>query len=59
MIDYLWELSHDTIGAAKIVLYSVPQAVTFYKRYGFKMFGVTMYGDVGYFVEGCERCIMT
>lgn len=54
MIDYLWKLSHDTIGAAKIVLYSVPQAVTFYKRHGFKMFGDTMYGDVGYFVEGCE-----
>jgi len=54
MIDYLWELSHSRIGAAKIVLYSVPQAVNFYKRHGFKMFGDTMYGDDGYFVEGCE-----
>lgn len=54
MIDYLWEMSHSQIGAAKIVLYSVPQAVNFYKRHGFKLFGETMYGDTGYYVEGCE-----
>ena len=54
MIDHLWEISHDQIGAAKIVLYSVPQAISFYKRHGFKLFGETMYGDSGYFVEGCE-----
>lgn len=54
MIDYLWEMSHSQIGAAKIVLYSVPQAVNFYKRHGFKLFGETMFGDTGYYVEGCE-----
>lgn len=42
------------IGAAKIVLYAVPQAISFYKRHGFKEFGDTMYGDEGYYVEGCK-----
>lgn len=54
MLDHLWNISQKQIGAAKIVLYSVPQAVSFYKRHGFKLFGDTMYGDTGYFVEGCE-----
>lgn len=54
MISYMAEISHKVIGAAKIVLYAVPQAVSFYKRHGFKEFGDTMYGDEGYYVEGCK-----
>lgn len=54
MIYYMSDLSHEKIGAAKIVLYSVPQAVSFYKRHGFRQFGSTMYGDEGYYVEDCE-----
>ena len=54
MISYMSEISHEVIGAAKIVLYAVPQAVSFYKRHGFKEFGDTMYGDEGYYVEGCK-----
>lgn len=54
MISYMSDLSHEKIGAAKIVLYSVPQAISFYKRHGFKTFGKTMYGDEGYYVGGCE-----
>lgn len=54
MISYMSKISHEVIGAAKIVLYAVPQAVSFYKRHGFKEFGDTMYGDEGYYVEGCK-----
>jgi hypothetical protein len=53
MLEYMREISHDKIGASKIVLYSVPQAINFYKRCKFKEFGDTMYGDEGYYVKGC------
>ncbi len=53
MLEYMKEMSHNNIGASKIVLYSVPQAINFYKRCKFKEFGDTMYGDEGYYVEGC------
>lgn len=53
MLEYMRELSHNKIGASKIVLYSVPQAINFYKKCNFKEFGDTMYGDEGYYVEGC------
>ena len=53
MLEYMREISHNNIGASKIVLYSVPQAVNFYKRCKFKEFGDTMYGDEGYYVDGC------
>lgn len=55
--DMIWQMnciSHEQIGASKIVLYSVPNAINFYKRHGFKEFGDTMYGDEGYYVKGCE-----
>lgn len=54
MISQMQEISHTKIGASKIVLYSVPTAVSFYKRHGFKEFGDTMYGDEGDYLEGCK-----
>ena len=54
MLYYMEEISHTQIGASKIVLYAVPKAIRFYKRHGFKDFGDTMYGDEGYYVEGCK-----
>lgn len=54
MIYYMDNISHTKIGASKIVLYAVPQAISFYERHGFKEFGDTMYGDEGYYVEGCK-----
>lgn len=53
MLEYMRKISHNKIGASKIVLYSVPQAINFYKKCKFKEFGDTMYGDEGYYVEGC------
>ena len=54
MINHMYNISHEQIGASKIVLYAVPKAITFYKRHGFKEFGDTMYGDEGYYVNGCK-----
>lgn len=53
MLQTMWELSHSSIGASKVVLYSVPEAVGFYKRCSFKEFGDAMIGDQGEFVDGC------
>lgn len=53
MLDQMREYSHTVIGAAKVVLYSVPTAVHFYERCDFKEFGDTMVGDKGYFVNEC------
>lgn len=54
MITHMIELSNREIGASKIILYSVPEASTFYRRHGFKDFGSKMYGDKGTLVSGCE-----
>ena len=54
MIMRMIDISRTIIGASSIVLYSVPQAITFYQRHGFKKFGDNMYGDEGLFIEGCE-----
>ena len=53
MLDLMKELSHTSIGAAKIILYSVPEAINFYKKCRFSEFGEGMLGDKGEFVEGC------
>ena len=54
LIEMIRGISRDHVGAAKIVLYSVPEAFNFYHRLGFRTFGSTMYGDRGTFVRGCE-----
>lgn len=54
MILRMQEISQTEIGASKIVLYSVPPAVSFYKRHGFREFGDSMYGDEGYYLDGCK-----
>ena len=54
LIEMIRGISRDHVGAAKIVLYSVPEAYNFYRRLGFHPFGSTMYGDRGTFIRGCE-----
>lgn len=54
MINLMDTMSHDNIGASKIVLYSVKRAVNFYRKHGFKYFGSMMYGDTGSYVSNCE-----
>ena len=53
LIEMIRGISRDHVGAAKIVLYSVPEAYNFYRRLGFSTFGSTMYGDRGTFVKDC------
>ena len=53
LIEMLRGISRNNVGAAKIVLYSVPEAENFYRRLGFVPFKSTMYGDRGTFVRGC------
>ena len=53
LIEMLRDISRTSVGAAKIVLYSVPEAENFYARLGFVPFQSSMYGDRGIFVRGC------
>lgn len=53
MLSQMREISHTVIGASKVVLYSVPDAVNFYRRCKFKEFGDSMYGDEGSYLQGC------
>ena len=53
LIEMMRRISREHVGAAKIVLYSVPEAENFYKKIGFKRFVGSMYGDLGTFVRGC------
>lgn len=53
LIEMLRDISRTSVGAAKIVLYSVPEAENFYARLGFVPFHSSMYGDRGIFVRGC------
>ena len=49
----LKDISRTTIGAATVVLYSVPDAVTFYRRNNFFFFEEGMTADSWKYVEGC------
>ena len=53
LIEMIRSISRDHVGAAKIVLYSVPEAFNFYRRLGFRTFANSMYGDRGTFVKDC------
>lgn len=53
LIEMMRGISRSSVGAAKIVLYSVPEAANFYHRLGFVPFRSSMYGDRGTFVKGC------
>lgn len=53
LIEMMRGISRTSVGAAKIVLYSVPEACGFYRRLGFLPFDGGMYGDKGTFVKGC------
>lgn len=50
----LLELSRKVIGAKKIILYSVDDAVKFYKKHGFRDFRMYMARDYRREVKGCK-----
>ena len=53
LIEMMRDISREHVGAAKLVLYSVPEAWRFYQRLGFVPFAGGMYGDRGTFVRDC------
>ena len=53
LIEMMRGISRDHIGAAKLVLYAVPEARNFYERLDFIPLGGDMYGDKGTYVRGC------
>ena len=53
LIEMMRDISREHVGAAKLVLYSVPEAWRFYQRLGFVPFAGGMYGDKGTFVRDC------
>ena len=53
LIEMMRGISRDHVGAAKLVLYAVPEARNFYERLGFTPFAGGMYGDKGTYVRGC------
>lgn len=52
-MSLLIEISRSTVGAKKIVLYSVPEAESFYKRFGFINFKSYMAKDDTTLLNGC------
>ena len=59
MIQKIEEITHTVVGATHICLYSVPKAVNFYKRCGFKEFSPYMNRDELPFLDGCVPMFYT
>lgn len=53
ILEHIKDVSKNIIGATYICLYSVPKAVSFYKRCGFEEFEPYMNSDEKPFVRGC------
>ena len=49
----IYKISESVCGASHVVLYSVPEAVSFYQRNGFNKFIGDMEMPSKMFVEGC------
>ena len=53
LLEKIYEISGDMCGANHVVLYSVPEAVTFYERNKFRHFVGDMAMPSNHFIEGC------
>lgn len=53
ILMYLENIAATQVGATKIVLYSVPKAMHFYERSGFRRLGHNLRGDDGDYVKDC------
>ena len=53
LIQLIYTIVETQCGANHIVLYSVPEAVTFYQRHGFGSFVELMEMPSNRFIEGC------
>jgi hypothetical protein len=53
VIGYIYAFTDNMCGADKVILYSVPNAESFYIRNGFKRFERFMLQSTSLFLEGC------
>ena len=53
LIEKIYEIAENVCGASHIVLYSVPEAVSFYRRHKFQKFVGDMAGASNFFVDEC------
>lgn len=58
VIGKIYEIVENCCGASHIVLYSVPEAIGFYRRCGFKPFEELMWRNSDRYLEGCEGMYM-
>lgn len=54
IIGEIYELSEKKIGIANVILYSVPDAVDFYKKIGFESFEEYMMKNDDGYLHGCK-----
>lgn len=54
VVQHLVDIASNVIGAEYIVLYSVPQAKSFYERNFFNAFDYEMIGSADPYLEGCK-----
>lgn len=59
LIKYIESITNRFIGATYISLYSVPQAISFYKRCGFSEFEPYMQRDKKRYIEQCTPMFLT
>lgn len=53
LLEIIWKIATSSCGASHVVLYSVPDAVSFYKRHGLQDFVSLMTQPSNMFIEGC------
>ncbi len=59
MLSHIKSISIKDVGATHVCLYSVPNAINFYRKCQFKKFEEYMSSDEYYFVEGCTPMFCT
>ena len=58
IVRHIQDIAYEHVGAEYIVLYSVPEAESFYKRNWFHSFESDMVGNADPFLEGCKPMYM-
>ena len=59
LIKYIENITRNYVGATHISLYSVPQAINFYKRSGFVEFDSYMQRDKKNYIARCTPMFLT
>ena len=53
VLSRIMDISFEVIGATKIILYSVPNAVSFYQKNGFLEFGIDILKNTDWYTDEC------